>query len=95
MANWLQKILPRSPGTPSSRNLPVKAEPSRLPAHPVARPSPEGLPNASAIYGVAASILFVVALYFLFTARWVTALLLFLLSGCFLGFALHFMKYRS
>jgi hypothetical protein len=55
---------------------------------------PQGkLPNASLIYGVAASALFVVALYFMFTGLWFTGLLVLLPGLCFLGFALHFLKY--
>jgi hypothetical protein len=90
MANWLQKILPPAPAA-KSRNLPVKARSgqvmSSLPVAP-----PDKLPNASVIYGVAASALLVIALYFLFKGVWFTGVLVLLPAACFLGFALQFLK---
>lgn len=53
------------------------------------------LPNASVVYGVGASILFVLALAILFNGLWLTALLVMLPAACFLGFAIHFIKLDS
>jgi hypothetical protein len=93
MANWLQKIIPPSLQGPAGRNLPTRLRQTSLTTSP--RNAPSGaLPNASVIYGVAASVLFVIGLYFLlFTNRWVAGLLVMLPAGCFLGFALHFIKH--
>ncbi|MDX2027621.1 MAG: hypothetical protein SFW62_03180 [Alphaproteobacteria bacterium] len=93
MQKWLQKILPPSTAS-SGRNLPAAVRSGQLPAQNAKNTPPETLPSASVIYGVAASLLGVVALYLLFSGRWVTALLVFLLAACFLGYALHFLKYR-
>lgn len=60
---------------------------------PVGTPH-EKLPPASVIYGMAASGLCVLALYFLFTGLWFTGALVLLPAGCFLGFALYFIKAR-
>lgn len=96
MANWLQKILP--PPSPRGRsNLPVNMRRGGLPQAPFGSPlSGQQLPNASIIYGVAASMLIIIALYFmLFGHRPFAGFLLLLLAACFLGFALHFLKYHK
>ncbi len=90
MANWLQKIMLPVPAA-KSRNLPVKVKPGQL-VTPMTVVRPEKLPNASVIYGIAASILVVIALYFLFRGVWFTGFLVLLPAACFLGFALHFLK---
>jgi hypothetical protein len=92
MANWLQKITSTVASASKDRNLPVLRR-EQLPGSPgssVNEPPP--LPNASVIYGVAASALFVFGLYFIFSGRWFTGLLICLPAGCFLGFALYFLK---
>ena len=92
MANWLQNFRPNADTQKAS--LPVMRRPSALSTalNPMLR---EGkLPNASLIYGMAASGLFVVAVYFLFTGMWFTGGLVFLPAMCFLGFALYFLKAR-
>ncbi len=53
------------------------------------------IPNASLIYGVAAAVLLVFALYTLFKlANWLTGLLLLILAGTLAGYAWYFMRYR-
>ncbi|MGE3623387.1 MAG: hypothetical protein AB7H77_05905 [Bdellovibrionales bacterium] len=92
MANWLQKIFPPARDQ-ASRNLPTayRRNPLGLPARKAA---PDNLPNASIIYGMAAAALFVIALYFMFFEhKWITGALVMLPAVCFLGFALHFLKY--
>jgi hypothetical protein len=93
MANWLQKILPPAVKSGGSA-LPVKTRQGQvgMPA-PMAPPQQTHLPNAALIYGVAAALLIAVSLYFLFTGRWLTALLVLLPAGSFLGYALHFIKH--
>jgi hypothetical protein len=86
MSNWLQKIIPP---TTQRRNLPSQMR--RPPGGPT---PPGGLPNASIIYGMAAAGLFVIAFYYLFFGNeWIKGLLVLLPAGCFLGFALHFVKH--
>jgi len=87
MTNWLEKIIPQNLQNSTGRNL---LNPGRTPRGA----QPNILPNASIIYGVAAAALFVIALYYLFFGHsWVKALLIMLPAGCFLGFALHFIKH--
>lgn len=53
------------------------------------------IPNASLIYGAAAAVLLVFALYTLFKlANWLTGLLLLILAGTLAGYAWYFMRYR-
>jgi hypothetical protein len=92
MANWLQKFIPPAPPAASSRNLPSMARQNPPPAGFV-RGMVEGIPNASLIYGLAASALFVIALYFVLTGHWITGLLVLMPAACFLGYALHFLKF--
>ena len=92
MANWLQKILPPAPPAQTGRNLPSQIQNNR-PLVPVPGELIRGVPNASVIYGMAASALFVIALYFVFNGKWITGGLVLLPAGCFLGYALHFLKY--
>ncbi len=94
MANWLQKILLPAPPAPKNRNLPMNVPTGQLPVMPRAAAPQDQLPIASVIYGMAASGLFVLALYFLLTGLWFTGLLVLLPAGCFLGFALFFIKAR-
>jgi hypothetical protein len=51
------------------------------------------MPNASIVYGVAASVLCMIAIYFLFSRLWFTGLLVLLPAACFLGFSLYFMRH--
>jgi hypothetical protein len=92
MANWLEKLLLPAPQRQANRNLPAPVKQNR-PLTSAGGPQAGGLPNASIVYGGAASALFVIALYFALIGRWVTGGLVLLLAGCFLGYALHFLKY--
>lgn len=103
MKDWLQKILtPRVPlapdSRPSSTSVPVVKPNDSLPAQPLARkttPQPTDLPNATVIYGIGASFLFVAAFFTLVNGRWFTALGIFALGMCLVGFALHLLKHRD
>lgn len=53
----------------------------------------EGIPNASLIYGVGASFLFVSSLYSLFTGSWFTAFLLLFPAGALFGYAVLFIRH--
>ena len=94
MANWLTRILQTDkgakPGAP--QRLPAKVNPNPLVGRAYPPTEPARLPNASVIYGIAASILFVFVLLYFFRGMWFTAFLLLLPAVCFLGFALHFLK---
>lgn len=52
-----------------------------------------GIPNASLIYGVAAALLFSVALYLLFTGSWLNSFLVLVIAGALFGFALHYLRH--
>ncbi|MFY9288026.1 MAG: hypothetical protein WAO98_05945 [Alphaproteobacteria bacterium] len=93
MANWLQKIILPVPSGQKNQTLPTVLK-SRPIASPQQQTAPDKLPGASIIYGMAASALFVVALYFLLSGLWFTGFLVLLPAGCFLGFALYFLKSR-
>ncbi len=92
MARWLDRFLPpptgKKPGLPS-----VEARRPGLPTQPLVA-APDQLPNASLVYGVAAAVLLVLCLYFLFTGRWFTGLILLLPTACLFGFAVHFIRHH-
>jgi hypothetical protein len=94
MPNWLQKISSGVTDTAKKQNLPAIL---RAGAVSTARKAEavKKLPNASIIYGIAAGVLGVVGIYFLFTGRWFTGCMVLFLAACFLGFALHFIKHAS
>lgn len=50
------------------------------------------LSNASMVYGIGASALIVISLFFFIAGMWGRAFMILLPALCFLGFALHFMK---
>ncbi len=53
------------------------------------------IPKACIVYGCAAAVLFLLALYFMFKlANWLTGLLLLILSFTLFGYAYYFMRYR-
>ncbi len=95
MANWLDRI--KTPlQTVKKVGLPTLEV--RGPGLPQQRRSvagvPDILPRASLVYGIGAAIFLVFSLFSLFSGAWVTALLLLLPSGCFMGFALYFLRYH-
>jgi hypothetical protein len=98
MANWLDRIAPKKLPVPTRVNLPARTNKGSgnnlLPTAPQnVFTEINKLPNASIVYAVAASALFVIALFFLFSGRWLNSFLVLLPAVCFLGFALHFMKH--
>jgi hypothetical protein len=93
MANWLQKIASKGLTGSKNMNLPAPRQnqfPS--PPGPTGNQPNNSLPNASIIYGVAASVLFVFGLYMMFGGRWFTGFLIWLPGVAFVGFALQYMK---
>ncbi|MDD3182871.1 MAG: hypothetical protein PHD48_08735 [Alphaproteobacteria bacterium] len=56
-------------------------------------PQKENIPNASLIYGVASAILFAIALYYLFTGLWFTAILVMIVAGALFGYALVYLRF--
>lgn len=94
MANWLDKT-PPSPAKGKQAFLPSLDLRRIVPAAFQPKQGQADLPNASLIYGVAAAVLFVISLFFLFSGSWLTGLLLWLPAGCLLGFALHFLRYQG
>jgi len=94
MQGWLQKILNPPTQTRKSSNLPVQTRNGNLPAQGQrpTPPLPQNLPNATIIYGIGASLLFVSAFFLLLSARWFPAFVVFALGVCLTGFALHLLK---
>jgi hypothetical protein len=96
MANWLEKLLAPSSQAQKERNLPVQTRPGNLPTQPEQKLQvPQNLPNATVIYGIGASLLFVAAFYLLLSARWFPAFVVFALGMCLTGFALHLLKHQD
>jgi len=99
MANWLTRILPPSQtgrGIGSSSSMvPTKFRPQALVVKGANQKRNEQLPNATIVYGVAASALIVIALCFFMKSVWVTGFLVLLPAACFLGFALYFLKHAN
>jgi hypothetical protein len=95
MSNWLHKILPSDTTDIAKRNLPARLQKASLPVLAKLREMEltKGLPPAAIIYGMAAGALFALALYFLFAGLWVNGLLTLLPAGCFLAYAMHFIKH--
>ena len=87
MAGWLQKILTppavQKTGTALTRQSKQAAQP------------PQSLPNATIIYGIGASLLFVASFFLLLGGRWVAAAAVFAMGGCLTGFALHLLKHQD
>lgn len=68
--------------------------PQRRPAPPTGQ-VPGPIPNASIVYGSAAAVMLVIALYTMFKlANWFTGLLILILAGTLAGYAWYFMRYR-
>gem|GEM_PF-797839 len=98
MGGWLQKILTSSAPTRRSGSLPIQSSKTgHLPAQPLSpqRSKPETLPNATVIYGIGASIMFVASFSLLLAGRWFPGSVVFVLGGCLMGFALHLLKHQD
>jgi hypothetical protein len=97
MPNWLDKFSPPQPPKGQvNRNLPAYSRKTWLSTFLGQEPpaQPNTLPNASVIYGIGASALAVIALYFIFFGhRLFSGIMVLLLAIALLGFALHFLKY--
>ena len=93
---WLQKIL-TPPAPQKTGSLPVVRKNAGLPAQPLppGAPQPQNLPNATIIYGVGASLLFVAAFSLLIAQRWFSALIVLAVGACLMGFALHLFKHQD
>ncbi len=95
MTNWLQKIISTPLKVASSKSrLPAKTGQNRNAVQVGGVNKKAALPNASIIYGIAASVLFVIAVFSFLSGAWITGLLIFLPLGCFVGFAVHFIKHQ-
>lgn len=53
----------------------------------------DNIPKASLVYGIGAAVLLGIALYYLFTGAWFTALLILVLAAGLFGYAVAFIKY--
>jgi len=53
------------------------------------------LPNATVIYGIGASLLFVASFSLLMTQKWLPGFLVLFIGGCLVGFALHLYKHQD
>ena len=91
MANFLQKYFPPPPPADGRVNLPSAYRADPPPVYASQR-MVKGLPNATVVYGVAASALFVVAIYSLLTGAWFNALLVLFVAACLMGYALYFLR---
>lgn len=104
MVNFLDKFIgKRSDEDGRGRSLTARPEGTKhlakagLGRLPRANGTPNGrIPNASKVYGVAASVLFVFALYFLlFKGIVLTGILIMVLAGVLFGYAVFFMRFQS
>jgi len=103
MQGWLQKVGQSLAKTTDAKpraqeSLPVVQRTGALPAQQVRRTQPApnaSLPNATVIYGIGASFMFVAAVSLLLAGRWFPALGVFALGACLLGFALHLLKHHD
>jgi fatty acid desaturase len=98
---WLQKILTppgkTTGGQARKTGFLVQLRDGNLPSNLLkGMPrSPEQLPNATVIYGIGASFLFVASLFLLIGGRWFPALIVFAIGLCLVGFALHLLKHQD
>jgi hypothetical protein len=95
MGNWLQKILvPEN----KAENVPVQSSKTgNLPAHPFKAGAalPPTLPNASIIYGIGASLLFVASFSLFLEGKWFSGVWVLFIGGCLVGLALHLFKHQD
>ena len=87
MAGWLQKVFTPPAVSQKINNLPaLELKPQE---------KHQALPNATVIYGIGASLLFVASFFLMRTGRWFAALAVFALGICLVGFALHLLKHQD
>ncbi len=88
MSGWLQKIMTIQK-KPASKFVPsLKGKNNHIQLIP-------GIPNASVIYGIGASLLFIASFSLLLSGRWFISFLVLFIGGCLFGFAYYFLKYRE
>jgi hypothetical protein len=98
MGGWLQKIMAPTTTAKKDRILPIRmSNKGQLPAQPFQPGAslPCKLPNATVIYGIGASLMFVASFSLLLAGRWFSGIMVFFLGGCFTGFALHLLKHQD
>jgi protein-S-isoprenylcysteine O-methyltransferase Ste14 len=98
MAGWLQNLLVSPPKGKRTPSVPAQVRQSvHLPAQPMkaAYQQPQGLPNATVIYGIVASLLFVSSFFLVMGGRWFPGIVVFSLGVCLTGFALHLLKHQD
>lgn len=104
MVNFLDKLAGRRPDADEKRGgLVVRSSESKLALHnnnrmPAQKSRPQNgrIPNASKVYAVAAAVLFVFAIYFLFFKGIVlTGILTLALAGVLFGYAVFFMRFQN
>ncbi len=89
MGDWLQKVSPPPAVSRKSSNLPaleVSAQQSK---------AQQGLPNATVIYGIGASLLFGTSFLMLRSGLWFVALVVLALGCCLVGFAIYLLKHQD
>ncbi len=97
MKGWLEKILASPHLRANAPKLPTLRQGSgNLPGQQL-RPLPPAasLPNATVIYGIGASLMFVAAFFLLLQGRWFPAFIVVVLGACLVGFALHLLKHQD
>ncbi len=90
MGGWLEKIT-----AGASKSLNQLANPKKKTGMPAKLQVPSELPTATIIYGIASGLIFVDALYLLVRGRWFTGLVMMVIGGCLMGFALHYLKHQD
>lgn len=104
MVNFLEKLSGRRPNADATRgSLATRSQESKFALNnrknaPLQsnRMQNGRIPNASKVYAVAATILFVFAIYFLFFKGIVlTGILILVLAGVLFGYAVFFMRFQN
>jgi hypothetical protein len=97
MGTWLQRILLPATKEETSGSFPAQRKQTGLPAQPLkpVLPRDPGLPNATIIYGIGGSLLFVASFSLLLTGRVFSGIMVFVLGGCLVGFAVHLLKHQD
>jgi hypothetical protein len=100
LGQWLTRLFSSFSGPPSGGrgglpSLDVVKRGALAPFSGKFRGQDGKIPNAALIYGISSAVLLSIALYYLFTGLWFTALLLIILGGALFGYALHFLSYPT